>query len=110
MALLAGDDGGTVFCPYRRATDGGYCPLCGGTRALGLLARADVAASFARHPVVMVIGIQLMVLAAFALALPSTVGPWIRRRAQRIATLNVLVLAAVWPLRLAMGDVPLPFT
>lgn len=108
-ALLAGDDDGTVLCPFRRVTDGGYCPLCGGTRALGLMARGDFAGAFLRHPVVVLIGIQMMVLAVAALAAPVAVGRWTRSNAQLLGTINVAVLFAVWPLRLALGDIPLPF-
>lgn len=49
-----GESSGPVFCLFRRTT-GLACPSCGLTRAAGALARGDLAASFAFHPLLGVV-------------------------------------------------------
>lgn len=54
----------TPPCPFRMMT-GWWCPLCGGTRAVGSLVRADAATAFRFN-------------AAVVLLLPVVVAAWVR--------------------------------
>ncbi|NOX28976.1 MAG: DUF2752 domain-containing protein [Actinobacteria bacterium] len=108
-ALLGGTDDGVTLCPYRRYTGGGYCPACGGTRAISMMVRGDVAGAIVQHPVAAFIAIQVLVLAVGVMWAPLTFGRWVRARGERIAVANGLLLLAVWPVRLALGQIPLPF-
>ncbi len=108
-ALFGGTDDGVTICPFRRATGGGYCPACGGTRAISMIVRGDAAGAFVQHPVAALIAIQIVVLAVGVWWAPLTFGRWVRARGERIAVANGLLLLAVWPVRLALGQIPLPF-
>jgi len=108
-ALFGGTDDGVTICPYRRSTGGGYCPACGGTRAISMMVRGDAVGAFAQHPVAAFIAIQIVVLAVGVMWAPLTFGRWVRARGERIAVANGLLLLAVWPIRLALGQIPLPF-
>jgi hypothetical protein len=107
-ALAGGTDDGLVLCPFRHLT-GGYCPACGGTRAVAMAVRGELGAAWIQHPVAVLIAIQLAVLALAVLAAPVSIGRWVRRHAERIAFANVVVLFAIWPVRMALGDIAIPF-
>ncbi len=102
IAVLS-DDEGTVLCPFRRTT-AGYCPLCGCTRAAGLLLKGDVAASWQRHPLVLLLAIQIPLVF------------WLRRprrsfqkfQVQGLLLANLGLAMVIWPLRMLTGDIPVP--
>ena len=108
LALSSSTDDGLLLCPFRRCT-GGYCPGCGGTRALGSLLRGDVAGSWRHHPIVLLITAQAAVVGlVWALAGPEARRA-IRRRTDRLLVANAVVLVGIWILRLTLGLVPVPF-
>lgn len=109
-ALLAvGDDeGGVVLCPFRRCT-GGYCPGCGITRSTGRLVRGDLVGSWQRHPFVVLAAIQVIVLGALW-ASSARLRAWLTARWTVFASVNAGVLTVIWLIRLALADIPIPFS
>ncbi len=104
LALVAlGDDDGVILCPFRRCT-GGYCPLCGGTRAGRRLLRLDLAGAWAAHPFVVLLVAQVPVVAAVA-----WFGQW-RHQSNRFLLLNGVVATTIWILRLFNEQIPAPST
>ncbi|MGI9609316.1 MAG: DUF2752 domain-containing protein [Acidimicrobiia bacterium] len=99
------DDGPTV-CPFALCT-GMACPGCGMTRAASQLIRGDFGAAIGYHPLVPIIGLQLL-------------GGWVwylLRRSGRVKplsnrTLNIVLigtavaLVSVWALRMALDSLP----
>ncbi len=115
--LLASGGHGPVLCPFRLAT-GGYCPACGMTRAVGRLARGDLAGSWRLHPFLLLI-LGQVALAGLAWAVlelrrrrsgvPNRVPVLLRRRAGALQLVNGGLLLALWAIRLATHAVPAPF-
>ncbi len=103
FALAFGDDDGVILCPFRRCT-GGYCPLCGTTRAALSLARLDVPTAWGRHPFTVLVVAQLAIWAGLS-AVGRTVGPSFRTR---VLSANVLLVLVVWVVRLSTSDIPTP--
>ena len=101
-------DEGQVFCPYRLAT-GGWCPGCGGTRALKHLVRGDIAESLAMNPWTAVVFVQALALSVGLLAKPSTVVGWLRRNSAAVAMFNLVAGLGFWAARIGLGVIPLPF-
>ncbi len=62
------------------STTGYYCPACGGTRATYDLLHGDVASAFARHPLVPVLYLAVVLGLAYH---------WVRRRSERLPPLRV---------------------
>ncbi|MGH1503848.1 MAG: DUF2752 domain-containing protein [Acidimicrobiales bacterium] len=112
VALLS-DDEGVVLCPFRRATHG-YCPLCGGTRAAARLATGDVEGAWDRHPLVVLLGVQVAAALVAWLTIgrvrPTTAVAWWTRWQTALLVANLAAATAIWGLRLAGGDVPAPST
>ncbi|MEM9561544.1 MAG: DUF2752 domain-containing protein [Actinomycetota bacterium] len=109
LAAALGSDEGVVLCPYRRCT-GGDCPLCGGTRAAGALLRGDVAGSWARHPLVPILALQVAigaVVAGIARRRGRDLRRW-RPLVQRVLLANLALAVAIWVVRLASGAVAGP--
>lgn len=100
---------GQVFCPYRLLT-GGWCPGCGGTRALKALIRGDVRDSLAMNPWTLVLFIQAFVVSAAMLAMPTRTVTWLRSHSVAIAAVNLAIGLGFWGIRLLAGAIPLPFT
>lgn len=115
--LLASGGHGPVLCPFRLAT-GGYCPACGMTRAVGRLARGDLAGSWRLHPFLLLI-LGQVALAGLAWAVlelrrrrsgvPNRVPVLLRRRAGALQLVNGGLLLALWAIRLATHAIPAPF-
>ena len=103
VATFDGGDDGVVLCPLRRCT-GAYCPGCGGTRAAASLVRGDVAGAWQRHPFVVLLAVQLMVLVA--VAADGRGRAWVRRHAVVLTVVNALGMLVLWAVRLARGDIP----
>lgn len=100
-------DGDTVpeLCVVRRCT-GGYCPGCGGTRAVLALVKGDVAGSWAAHPWVPLLVFQLIV----ALAMVATGHlARLRRWVLPILVTNLVLVLTIWIVRLSTGAIPVPF-
>lgn len=118
--VLASAGHGPVLCPFRLMT-GGYCPACGMTRAVGRLARGDVAGSWQMHPLLLLLVGQAVVAGAVwavlelrrrrsgAVAAPNPVPALLRRRANSLQLLNGGLLLALWVIRLATHAIPAPF-
>ena len=104
LAVWAPAANGPVFCLFRRGLDL-PCPGCGLTRALAHLARGDLAAAVALHPLApllageLVAGWTLLGLAAHGrVTFPG------RARLDRWLAATGFLLLAVWIGRLAIGD------
>jgi hypothetical protein len=94
----AGD--GPPLCPIRRCT-GHACPGCGMTRALGALVRGDVELALRYHPLVVLVGAQL--LALWAIAVAGRWSPRITRALPVPIAVTSVALVAVWALRWRLG-------
>ncbi len=103
IALAFGHDDGLIICPFRRCT-GGYCPLCGTTRAAFSLARLDVSTAWARHPFTVLVLAQLATVVGFS-ALGGTVSRLFRTR---LLLGNVVLVLVIWAVRLSTSDIPPP--
>lgn len=95
--LVPGDH---VLCLFRRIT-GIPCPACGGTRATGLLAHADIAGALAMNPLVTLVLLSLVAAAAWLLVKPTRARcaallAAIPGRPWAIATLVAAVAANWW--------------
>ncbi len=102
LARWAAD--GPVLCLFRRAIDL-PCPGCGLTRAFGHLAKGELGAAVALHPLAplvageIVLGWGLLGLVAHGYArVPES--SWI----ERCLVVTGLLLLALWMGRLAIGD------
>jgi hypothetical protein len=94
-------------CAFRQAT-GLPCLTCGATRAFVRLAHGDVAASWAAHPLAVLVAAQLLLawaLAGLALALGRVprAGRWVAA----LARADAWALIAIWLARLVTGARPL---
>ncbi|MGH3651159.1 MAG: DUF2752 domain-containing protein [Acidimicrobiia bacterium] len=106
LALAPVVEEGPTLCPFAICT-GMACPGCGMTRAAAQLLRGDFGAAMTLHPLVPVIGLQL--IAGWVWYLLRRAG-----RAQPMSnrTLNVtliatsLALLGVWVARLLSGTLP----
>ena len=98
------DEGGFVFCPFRRAT-GWPCPGCGLTRSFCALAKGHVAQSFAFHalgPVAFGLVCVWIVRSAAAIAgrrsavaaFDAAVSRW------KLVHIGVVALLVAWVVRL----------
>lgn len=109
-AVLAVDAGGTDdgpgVCIFRRCT-GGYCPGCGVTRSARHLTRGQIAASWADHPIVVLIAIQGAVAAGMYAVVRSLRSRLTSPRTLAVvAAVNVTLLVVIWVVRLADGSIP----
>ena len=87
-----------ITCPIKFVT-GISCPGCGMTRAwLSLLLRHDLAAAFRYHPLFWVVPPAIV-----CLLLRRRIPP---RHFRRLTVLFVVLLVAVYLVRMAMGDDP----
>lgn len=105
IASSFGSEDGPVLCLFRRCT-GGYCPGCGGSRAVGGLLRGDIAGSWATHPWVPLLALQA--LASIVVALLGRAES-LRAMAPKIIAANAAFAVVLWVYRMAAGDIPVPF-
>ncbi len=109
-AVLAVDAGGTDdgvgVCLFRRCT-GGYCPGCGMTRSARHLTRAEVGAAWQDHPIIVLLALQGVVVAAL-FATARVLRPRLRspRTIAVVAIVNGVLLVAIWVVRLVDGSIP----
>ena len=102
-------NGGPPLCPFRACT-GVDCPGCGLTRATGALLRGRFGDAMHLHPLVLVVGVQVAVLWAFAVVAARhpdraarTPPTWVT---PVILMVNASLFLAVWGVRLASGTLP----
>lgn len=107
-ATASGDDG-PVLCPFRFCT-GGYCPGCGMTRSIGALVRGDLGGSWQHHPFLLIAVAQLMLLGAIWSVASGQVRQRLLANRNRLLAANGVALVLVWLLRLATGQIPVPFS
>jgi Protein of unknown function (DUF2752) len=88
-----------VPCPFHALT-GLWCPLCGSTRALHSLFHGDVAAAFARNPLLLLV-LPLLTLSWAAWLSDSVGGPriWHLPYRRSVLVVSLVVIAAFWVLR-----------
>ncbi len=97
---------GEPVCTFRRVTHRA-CPTCGMTRALACLARGDFGASFALHPLALVLTAELVVLwLLWGRGLARGDARRIERNLPRLLAANAAAFAAVWLARLLTGTLP----
>jgi hypothetical protein len=105
-AWTPSDDPAASICVWRRTT-GVACPGCGMVRAAAQVAKGNLDAAFAYHPLVLLVAAQ--VGAAWAWWALWAQG---RLRAPRPATrtlwllANLVLLCVVWVVRAASGSLP----
>ena len=96
------------MCPFRLAT-GGWCPGCGGTRALRHLMRGDLAMSLTLNPFLLVVLSQAVALGVAFLAVPDKARAWFTRHSLRLLQANILIGLVIWAARVTTDRIPLPF-
>lgn len=101
-------DEGQIFCPFRLAT-GGWCPGCGGTRALKHLVHGDVASSLTLNPLLLVVMTQFVALATAFLVIPDKTRSWFRQNLVTIGKTNIILALSIWAVRLWTDRIPAPF-
>ncbi len=101
-----------MLCPFRLVT-GGWCPLCGLTRASVQLLRGDWARAVDYHPLVVP---ALVTLAVVWVVMVGRSAGWSRPRwvpspavLYRIGLIEAAVFVSVWAARLGTHDIPRPF-
>jgi hypothetical protein len=103
-----GEDDGQVLCPFRLAT-GGWCPGCGGTRAVRSFVRADVATALTLNPWAVLVMAQAAVITGWVAAAPDAAMIFWNRWSQQFLIGNIVLALAIWGVRLSVGAIPLPF-
>lgn len=102
-ALTSTLESGPVLCGFRLCT-GGYCPGCGGSRAAAALLVGDLDSAWQRHPWIVLIAAQIVVLATF-----RVLGGRLPFSLQPVLYGNLVVGVGIWVLRLSTGAIPSPF-
>jgi hypothetical protein len=106
LAMLTPSDEGPTFCPFALCT-GIACPGCGMTRAASKLIRGDLGAALAYHPLVPIIGLQILAgWTWFVLRRAGRVQPMRNRTLNAILIATAAGLLAVWLARLLSGTLP----
>ncbi len=99
---------GQIFCPFRLST-GGWCPGCGGTRALKHLVHGDVSMSLSLNPFLLVLMTQLVAISVAFLAVPDKARTWFRENRLTFMKANIVMAIAIWIVRLWTDTIPTPF-
>jgi hypothetical protein len=106
VVQVGGSDDGPTLCVFRHAT-GGYCPGCGATRAARHLVHGQVGPAWRDHPWIVLAALQAVV-AGLVVALARHLDrplSW-RRHLGAFALVNLVLVVAVWTLRLGAGSIP----
>jgi len=109
-AVLAVDAGGTDdgagVCFFRRCT-GGYCPGCGMTRSARHLTRGEIGAAWSDHPIIVLLAAQAAV-GTLVYAAARSLRPRLRslRTLAVVASINGVLIIAIWIVRLIDGSIP----
>jgi Protein of unknown function (DUF2752) len=106
LRLVTPTDDGPTFCPIALFT-GVACPGCGMTRAAAALLKGDIAGAIRYHPLVFVVGAQL--IAAWVWYLLRRSGkarPMSQAAVNVMLTMTLVLLVAVWVARLVAGTLP----
>ena len=100
------DDPATAMCALRRIAHIG-CPTCGLTRALAALARGELGASLALHPMAAVLAIELgAVWAWWGLGLARARSALDQRWIPWAVAANAAAFLVLWVVRLLTGTIP----
>ncbi len=106
LSIFAPSEDGPTICPFALCT-GMACPGCGMTRAASSLIRGDLDGALGYHPLVLVVGAQMMLgWVWFALRRAGRVQPLSNRSLNVILTATAVALLAVWVARLLTGTLP----
>lgn len=106
LALVTPSDDGQTFCPFALCT-GTACPGCGMTRAAASLIKGDFSGALLYHPLVLVIGAQLMTAWVwFLLRRSGRVQPMSNKTLNVILIGTGVALVGVWIARLLAGTLP----
>jgi hypothetical protein len=106
LAMWTPSDGGPTICPFALAT-GSACPGCGMSRAIGYLARGDLASALRFHPLVFLIAIQAIAgWVWLVLRRKDRVKPMSSRLLTAVTVGTAVSLFAVWILRAVAGTLP----
>lgn len=106
LAVWAPSDEGPTICPFALCT-GTACPGCGMTRAASSLVRGDLGAALAYHPLVPIVGVQLLgAWAWFLLRRSGRVQPMSGRTLNFILITTLIALVGVWLARALTGTLP----
>lgn len=99
-------DEGPVLCMFRRCT-GGYCPGCGGTRALRAMVMGDLNEAWKLHPWSVLIVIQMIMIGLAATVVSVST---ITSMFKPFVVFNAAIGVLIWILRIGVGAVPVPFS
>lgn len=106
LAIVTPSEDGLTFCPFALCT-GTACPGCGMTRAAASLVKGDFSGALTYHPLVLLVGLQLMAgWAWFMLRRSGRVQPLSNRALNVILIGTGLALVGVWVARLLIGSLP----
>ena len=99
---------GAITCPFRLVT-GGWCPGCGGTRALRHLMHGDVALSLSLNPFLVIVLAQAIAISAWFAKTPEKAREWFGANYLRFVFANMAIGGTIWAIRLAVGHITAPF-
>jgi len=99
---------GAILCPFRLLT-GLWCPGCGGTRALRHLMHGDVSMSLTLNPFLLIVLAQAVAISAAFASAPARTRQWFRTNDLRLLQANIAVGVTIWLVRIATGEIPIPF-
>ena len=106
LAAFSPSDEGPTICPFALCT-GTACPGCGMTRAAGHLFRGNFAEAMSYHPLVPLIGAQLLVgWGWFGLVKTGRAAPPTQRTTLLALVFSIAALVTVWLFRLFAGTLP----
>lgn len=106
LAMWTPSEDGPTICPFALAT-GTACPGCGMTRAIGYMARGDLASALTFHPLMILISIQgIAGWGWLVLRSRDRVKPLSNRLVSAILIGTAVSLFTVWVLRALAGTLP----
>lgn len=104
-----GVDDGPVLCPYRFVT-GGWCPGCGGTRAVRAMLRADLGHAISLNPWAALVFVQVALFVSAIAAAPVAASRLWRRHRNAVLAVNAAIAILAWFARMGFGVIPTPFS